>query len=168
MNQRNMWLLLAGGLGLLLSQTSGAVPISDARARQLAPAVAEVLLQRASTTALLQYCGQHYPRLHAAAGRAKTRWLQRNRQVLQRADRLREQLLRGIKREQSRFAAELFALDIDKAVQHSVQQFQHNLAGYPPPQQHRLCNHLILSVRAGDWDVARKQAKAFAIMENIH
>ena len=69
--------------------------------------MAEVLLQRASTTALLQYCGQHYPRLQAAAGRAKTRWLQRNRQVLQRADRLREQLLRGIKREQSRFAAEL-------------------------------------------------------------
>lgn len=168
MHQHRILQLIVWGVGLALCQSSVASPISDAQARQLAPAIADVLQQRASTSTLLKYCGQHYPHLQTAAARARTRWLHSNRQVLQLADRVREQLLRGIKHKQSRFAAELFALDIDKAVQHSVAQFHRRLAAYPHVQQHQLCNHLILSIRAGDWDVARKHAKAFAILENFH
>jgi hypothetical protein len=168
MKRRIILPLLACLAGLLLCQTSIAVPISDARARQLAPAVARVLLQRASTTALLQDCGQHYPHLQHAADRARSHWLHSNRQILQRADSLRERLLAGLKQEQSRFSAELFALNIDKVVRQTVLRFEHTLAAYPARQQHQLCNRLILSVRAGDWDISRKQAKAFAILKYFH
>lgn len=160
-----VWL---ASLLLLHCHTRAAAPISDNRVHQLAPAVAKVLLQRAATTALLHYCGQHYPHLHHASDRALAHWLHSNRQILQQADKLRKQLLRSIQQEHSRFAAELFALDIDKAVHQTVQHFEHSLATYPAPQQHMLCNRLILSVRAGDWDVSRKRAGAFAILKNFH
>lgn len=160
--------LVLCALGLFASLVSAAEAISDARARQLAPAVAKVLLQRASTTALLHSCGHHYPRLASPAEHATSHWLHANQQVLSKADSIREQLLQSIRQEQSRFSAEKFGLDIDKLVAQSVQHFEQALAAYSPAQQHAVCNHLILSVNSGEWDVQHKQAKAFTILQNYH
>lgn len=168
MPKRLLLPLVVCALGLLASNVSAAEAISETQARQLVPAVAKVLLQRASTTALLHYCGQHYPRLESPAEHATTHWLHANQQVLTKADSIREQLLQSIRQEQSRFSAEKFALDIDKLVEQSVQHFEQALAAYSPAQQHKVCNHLILSVNSGEWDVQHKQAKAFTILQNYH
>ena len=160
--------ILVCALAFLAGGVNAAQSISDHQARELAPAVAKVLLQRASTNALLHDCGQRYPQLKLAAGHATTHWLQANRQVLGKTDSLRARLLQSIKQNRSRFAAEKFGLDIELAVQQSVRHIEHALAAYPPQQQHALCNHLILSVNAGDWDVQHKQAEAFAIVQSYH
>ena len=160
--------ILVCALAFLAGGVNAAQSISESQARALAPAVAKVLLQRASTNTLLRDCGQRYPQLKLAAGHATTHWLQANRQVLGKADSLRERLLQSIKQQRSRFAAEKFGLDIDLAVQQSVQHVEHALAAYPPPQQRALCNHLIFAVNAGEWDVQYKQAEAFAIVQSYH
>lgn len=166
MFQRRVRLLVVCGLAGLTSYVNAAEPISDAQARTLAPAVAKVLLQRASTTALLHDCGQHNPALASAAARAKAHWLSTNQSILRKADTLRDRLWQSLKQEQSRFAAEKYALDVDKLIQQSVRHVEQTLAAYPPQQQRVLCNHLILAVHAGDWDVPHKQPNAVAILQN--
>jgi hypothetical protein len=166
MFQRRARLLIVCGLAGLTSHVNAAKPISDTLARKLAPAVAKILLQRASTTALLHDCGQHYPRLAPATERAMAHWLSANQTILRKADTLRDQLWQSLKQEQSRFTAEKYALDIDKLIQQNVQHVEHTLAAYPPQQQRALCNHLILAVNAGDWDIQHKQANAFTILQN--
>jgi len=155
-------------VGLSFVRLSLAAPINDAQAQQLIPAIAKVMLQRATTTALLQYCGQHYPPIRTPAKQATTAWLQGNHHVLVKADTLRRQLLLQLTQQQSRFNAEMLGLDIDKAVHLSVQHFERLLASYTKQQQDNVCNHLIHAVRTGEWDVRHKQAKAFAILENFH
>ena len=153
---------------LFACNTHAADAISTREARALSPAVAKVSFQRAVTTALLRECGQHYPRLKPAAEQATTNWLHANRNVLSKADNLQQRLLQSIQQAQSRLTAETFALDIDQAVNQNVTQLKQNLAAYPRQQQHMLCNHLILAVNAGEWDVQRKQVEAFAIVQNYH
>jgi hypothetical protein len=152
---------------LPLTAVSGE-PISERQARELSPAVAKIQLQRAMTTALLHQCGQHYPRLQAAGAEAATHWLEANRPVLRKTDALRQRLLQSIQQQQSRFAAEKFALDIDRAIEQNVQRIAQNMAAYPPAQQQSLCNHLILAIKAGDWDLQHKQAEAFALVQKFH
>jgi hypothetical protein len=165
---RRKILLLVFLLGLPITRPSLAAPISDTQAQQLIPAIAKVMLQRTTTTALLHYCGQHYPLVRTPAAQAATAWLHSNHHILAKADSLRKQLLQMIQQQQSRFRAEMLGLDIDKAVHQSVQHFEHLLASYTTQQQVNVCHHLIHAVRAGEWDVQRKQAKAFAILENFH
>lgn len=162
--------LLLGGLGLVsfANSVTAGEPIAEAQARILVPAVAEVTLQRASTTALLQDCGKRFASLKSASQRARTQWLRRNHAILQKADKLHDRLWRSLKQQQSGITAETFDLNLNRLIQQSVQGERHRLAHYPPTQQHTICNHLILSVRAGDWDVSHKQAKAYAILENFH
>lgn len=161
--------ILAGlALAAYTSCTVAGQPISNAQARTLTPAVAKVLLQRASTTGLLNYCAARFASLKAASNRARQGWLKHNQAILHKADVLHELLWLSLKRQQSGLKAETFSLDIDRLVQQNAAKQKHALASYSPAQQHRLCNHLILAVRAGDWDVARKQAKAVSILENFH
>ena len=166
---RRVRCILAIVVSILLVETSRAADaISANQARELSPAVAKVLLQRAMTTALLHECGLHFPRLQPAAERANTHWLQANQAVLHKADSLRQRLAQSLQQQQSRIAAEKFAQDIDQAVAQSVQHLTQSLAAYPPPQQRKVCNHLILAVNAGEWDVQHKQAEAFSIVQNYH
>ena len=164
MNRYRIQSLLGFALYLIYGCASAAAASTD-QDSHLAPAVAKVMLQRAATTTLLTYCGQQYPQLHAAADRATAFWLQHNQAVLDKASRLHQQILRDIKQTQSQFAAEMFALDIDRSVEHTVQEFKSTLAAYPVQQQHTVCNRLILSVRNGDWDVRHKQAEAFSLLQ---
>jgi hypothetical protein len=133
---------------------------------ELSVAVAKVRLQRAMTTALLRKCGDRFSQLKSETEQASTQWLDANRTVLDKADHLQQRLLQSLQQEQSAYTAETFALDIDLVVQQSVKHLEQRLAAYPPPQQHTVCNHLILSVKAGDWDVQHKQAEAYSILEN--
>lgn len=161
---------LLGGLGLLsfANYVTAVSPITDAHARILVPAIAKVRLQHTTTTSLLQYCGEHFATLKSASERARMQWMQRNHAVLQKADELHDQLWRSLKQQQSGITAETFDLNLNRLIQQSVEHERDKLARYSPVQQHTICNHLILSVRAGDWDISHKQAKAYAILENFH
>jgi len=137
-------------------------------ARKLAPAVARVSLQHKSTLALLSYCSQHYNQLKTSASHAVSTWVRNNQKILSKAEAIRLRLLDDISHKQTPLDAEQFALAIDTAVQRSVQQCRQALAAYPKKQQHYLCNRLILSVTAGEWDVQVKQHDAYSILENFH
>lgn len=162
--------LLLGSLSLVgfANCVTAGGPIAETQARLLVPAVAKVTLQRASTTALLQECGKRFATLKSASQRARTQWLRRNHVILQKADQLHDRLWQSLKQQQSGITAETFDLNLNRLIQQSVQHERDRLAHYPPAQQHAICNHLILSVRAGDWDVSHKQAKAYATLENFH
>lgn len=143
-------------------------PISKAQARTLYPAVANVMLQRDSTLRLLDYCARQFGSLQNASRDARQTWLQRNRAILHKAEVLRTRLWLALKQQQSGLKAETFDLDIDDLVQKSVHQELQSLGMYPKPQQHTICTRLILAVHAGDWDVAHKQAHAYAILKKFH
>lgn len=160
---------LLGLLCTLIASPARAVPpISKAQARSLYPAVANVMLQRDSTTSLLVYCARQFGSLQNASRDARQTWLQRNRAILHKAEVLRTRLWLALKQQQSGLKAETFNLDIDDLVQKSVHQELQSLGMYAKPQQRTICNHLILAVRAGDWDISRKQAHAYAILKNFH
>lgn len=168
MIQRMMGFLLGVALACPANTVTAGQMLNDSRAAELTTAVAKVMLQRDTTSALLHYCGARFASLKAASKRARSRWRHRNRAILDKAQALREHLWQSLKQQQSGLKAETFNLDIDRLVQQNVHKEVNNLANYPPVQQHALCNHLILAVRTGDWDVSRKQAKAFSILENFH
>jgi len=162
-------LFLSGLLCAVLANPANATPpISEAQARTLYPAVANVILQRDSTTRLLAYCARRFVSLRDETQTAQHTWLQRNRGILHKAETLRTRLWQTLKQQQSGLKAETFSLDIDHLVHENVHKKLQSLSLYSPSQQHTICNHLILAVRAGDWDISHKQAHAYAILKNFH
>lgn len=167
MQQR--WRLLFTCLSWItfIGQASAAHPISETHARTLFPAVAKVILQRDTTTGLLSVCARRFASLKQESQRAGKTWLKRNRAILDKATDLRNRLWQSLKQQQSGFKAETFNLNIDRLMHKNVQKKIHSLDNYSRAQQHAVCNHLVLAVRAGDWDVSRKQPHAYSILQKF-
>lgn len=160
--------IMAIACASLMRPVVAAPTVSAAHARSLFPAVAKVMLQRDTTAALLGFCARQFKPLKSEAQRAHNNWLQRNHTILDKAKTLLARLTQSVKQQQPQSKAEAITRDIHQLVHENVQKEIHTLAAFSPVQQHTVCNHLILSVNNGDWDVKHKQAQAYSILQKFH
>ena len=128
--------------------------------QQLTGALGRIRLSHRAALALLEQCTQNYPHLSDSAGAARTQLTQANKPLLDKARQVEQHLVQSIARTQNSFNAEKFALEIDIAVQNTVSRFEQTLANYPHKDRHYVCNRLILSVQAGEWDAQSREPQA--------
>jgi len=128
--------------------------------QRLTTALGKVLLSHKSTQALLALCAQNFPHLSGSVDEAQQHLAQVNKPFVNKAHAIQQHLVHSIAEQQNKFDAEKFSLEVDMAVQNAVTQFRQTLANYPRQEQHYVCNRLVLSVRAGEWDIRVREPGA--------
>lgn len=135
--------------------------------RELTSALGRVLLSDKATRALLRLCSENYPHLSDSVNQAHEHLTQVNNPVVNKARILQQRLVQSITTQENAFDAEKFSLEIDLAVQNTVEQFKQTLVDYPRQERHYICNRLVLSVRAGEWDVQVREPEASRMISNF-
>lgn len=123
-------------------------------------AVGQVYLREQMTFTLLADCASEFKHLAESADHAKTTWLRTNTATIEKSRRIQDIVARSIQEQKSDFGAVKFTLDIETLIHNSVTSFRSELAGKPRKQRHYVCNRLILSITAGEWDLHKQVADA--------
>jgi hypothetical protein len=73
----------------------------------------------------------------------------------------------SIQDQQSDFSATKFTLDVETLIHNSVTSFRSELANKSRKDRHYLCNRMILSISAGEWDLTQKAPDAVGIISRF-
>jgi hypothetical protein len=165
-------LLLTGLLAALLQPgiTNAVRPnpeIDYQHAQPLIQAAGQIYLHQQLTYKLLADCGTRYKHLADSAQRARQRWQKTNSPVVIKSQHIQELVAESIQKQRTDFDAVKFTLEIEALVNKSVSEFRAELAGKTHKQRHYLCNRLILSVSAGEWDLQRKVPNDVSIISKF-
>ncbi|MGD8926644.1 MAG: hypothetical protein PVG20_07325 [Thioalkalispiraceae bacterium] len=165
-------LLFTGLLGVLLQPgTTCAVKptpeIDYKQAQPLIQAAGQIYLHQQLTFKLLADCGSKYKHLAESALHAKQVWRKTNHPVVKKSQHIQELVAKSIQKQRTDYDAVKFTLEIEALVNKSVSEFRANLASKGRKQRHYLCNRLILSVTAGEWDLQRKVPKDVTIISQF-
>ncbi len=134
----------------LATNTTASVDYSTAK--KLLQAVSQVQLNQQKTHSLLLYCGQQFKHLSTSANKAQKHWQQQNQTAIQQSSNVKNHITAQLQ-QHSPLAADKLMLEMDALVRQGVTQFKQYLAEQTQKQRHYLCNRLILSVQAGEWDL---------------
>ena len=149
-------LLLCLLLTSLVNTTQAESSISHEQAQSLMRAVGQIYLREQMTFHLLADCSREFKHLGESAGRAKEAWLKPNTPTIKKSKRIQERVAESIQAQQSDFGAVKFTLDIETLIHNGVTSFRSELANNNRKQRHYLCNRLILSISAGEWDLSQQ------------
>jgi len=130
--------------------------LSYEQAQSQMHAVGQVYLGEQMTLNLLADCAGEFKHLAESADRSKTIWLKNNIATVEKSKRIQDFVSQSIQAKQSDFGAVKFTLDIETLIHNSVTGFRSELASKPRKDRHYLCNRLILSISAGDWDLIKQ------------
>jgi len=128
------------------------------QAQTVMHAVGQVYLREQMTFTLLADCASEFKHLADSADNAKTTWLKTNTATVEKSRRIQDLVAHSIQTQQSDFGAVKFTLDIETLIHNSVTRFRSELAGKSGKQRHYVCNRLILSITAGEWDLNKQVA----------
>lgn len=152
-------LLTFSWAGLVHSQAVTMNPNYE-QAQRFMQAVAKILLREQLTHTLLDSCSASYAHLKSSAEQSRKKWHDMNRETLTRTKRVQKSVIQNIHETQSPQNAEKFSRDIDDLILNSVAGFKQELENKSRKDRHYVCNRLILSISAGDWDLSRQAPKA--------
>lgn len=141
--------------------------LSHEQARTLMHAVGQVYLREQMTFNLLADCAGEYKHLTESAERAKKSWLHKNSATVKKSTQIQDYVSQSIQAQQSNFGAVKFTLDIETLIHNSVTSFRSELANKSRKDRHYLCNRLILSISAGEWDLTRQVPDAISIISKF-
>lgn len=168
MNQQRIPLIVA----ILLSpvfildpiECDAAPPLAYEQAMELTRAAGKILAKQRTTETLLRDCVSTFAPLQQPATHARDHWQSHNAVIVAQATRLRADLVTQIAQQQATVNAAKYAEQIDYLIDSNVRGIQEKLAQYPPAQRQPLCHRLMLSITAGDWDIARALPEAQQII----
>lgn len=142
-------------------------PLSYEQAQALMHAVGQVTLREQLTLSLLTDCSGEFGHLAESASLARTNWLSSNTSIVEKSRRIRSLVEKSIQSRQSDFDAVKFSLDIEAMVHNGVKNFQSELASKNRKDRHYLCNRLILSISAGEWDLEKQYPDEVSTISNF-
>jgi hypothetical protein len=154
----------------VLYPTAGlaAPPLAYEQAIELTRAVGKVLAKQRTAEALLNDCVATFAPLQAPASHARAHWQAHNADIVTQASQLRTHLAKQIEQQQTSANAKNYAEQIDYLIDSNVRAIQSKLAQYPPQQRQPLCHRLMLSITAGDWDIAKVMPEAQQIITRFY
>lgn len=147
--------------------TQSTPPLGYEQAQIMMQAVGKIYLREQMTFALLVDCTGEFKHLAESANRAKGSWLETNTATVEKSRRVQDIVAHSIQMQQSDFGAVKFTLDIETLIHNSVTRFRSELADKPRKQRHYVCNRLILSITAGEWDLNRQVPNAVEIISKF-
>lgn len=149
---------------LTLNAAGNTPPLAYEQATELTRAVGKVLAKQRTTETLLRDCGTTFTALQQPASQARAHWQSHNADMVAQATRLRAHLVTQLAQQHTTTNATQYAEQIDYLIDSNVRGIQEKLAQYPPAQRQPLCHRLMLSITAGDWDIAKALPEAQQII----
>ena len=130
-------------------------PLAYEQAMELTRAAGKVLAKQRTVEVVLNDCTSAFTPLQQSAAKARAHWQSHNADIVAQATRLHHHLLTQITQLQTTTNAEKYTEQINYLIDSNVRGIQQKLAQYPVEQRQPLCHRLMLSISAGDWDVAK-------------
>ena len=137
------------------------------QAQSLMHAVGQIYLHEQLTFNLLADCSVEYKHLAESANRAKEGWQKANRPTIEKSQRIQSLVAESIQAQRSDYDAFKFTVDIESLINTSVAEFRSEMASHSRKHRHYLCNRLILSIMAGEWDLKQKVPDGVAIISKF-
>ena len=134
--------------------------LNHEQAQSAMQAVGQIYLREQITFTLLADCSNEFKHLAESADLAKTSWRKTNTAIVEKSKRIQQLVAHSIQKQQSDFGAVKFTLDIEALIHNGVSHFRSELAGKSRKQRHYVCNRLILSITAGEWDLNKQVTDA--------
>ena len=141
--------------------------LNHEQAQSAMQAVGQIYLREQITFTLLTDCASEFKHLTESADHAKTSWLNTNATAIEKAKRIQEIVAHSIQIQQSDFGAVKFTLDIETLVHNGVTLFRSELTNKSRKQRHYICNRLILSISAGEWDLHNQVSEAVSTINEF-
>ena len=129
--------------------------ISYETAQVIMHASAQILMKHQAATRLLEHCAMTFKHLDKSAQHAAQDWKTKHGPIVTRAKKIKYYIYQNIAQHDHPFEAEKLDLKIDAQIIAHIENLKTNLASNKRKQQHYLCNRLILSISAGEWDIDR-------------
>lgn len=141
--------------------------LSHEQAQRWMQAVGQIYLREQMTFQLLADCAGEFNHLSESADRARTNWQSTNNPSVKKANRIQDFVTHTIQSQQSDFEAVKFTLNIETLVHNSVSGFRSKLAEKSRKDRHYVCNRMILSISAGEWDLDQQIPEAISIVNTF-
>ena len=141
--------------------------LSQEQAYKLMQAVGQIYLREQMTLHLLQDCASEFNHLSESAERAKSAWQQNNAQAVSMTGQVQDYVTQAIQSQHSDFEAVKFTLDIETLIHNSVSAFRSELAKKNRKDRHYVCNRMILSVSAGEWNLDQQVPEALHLLSRF-
>jgi len=137
------------------AQTQNTPSLSYQTTQAIMASTAQVLKQQAQVK-LLDYCSTTFKHLSRSAHNAADDWNNKHRVLITKAKDIKQYIYTNLAQYGSPFVAERLDLKIDAQIHQHNQNVENILVRNSRKRQHYLCNRLILSIAAGEWDLSKQ------------
>jgi len=149
------------------SQLDASPAVDHEQAQSVMNAVGQIYLREQMTYTLLLDCADEFKHLGESAEHAKQTWQTPNNPIVDKSKRIQDIVAKSIQEQHTDFGAVKFTLDIETLIHNSVTSFRSELSSKTRKQRHYVCNRLILSITAGEWDLSQKVPDAVAVISDF-
>lgn len=150
------------------SQLEASPAVDHEQAQSAMNAVGQIYLREQLTYSLLLDCSGEFRHLAESADLARQAWQIPNTPIVEKSKRIQDTVANSIQQQQTEFGAVKFTLDIETLIHNSVTSFRSELSSKTRKQRHYVCNRLILSITAGEWDLSQKVPDAVAVISDFN